>query len=143
MSNTNNLIDSTTQHVRSVLNAKFSNVIDFNDGSFAIPHGSSSVSVVVRTYTETECMIELMAQVVSGANISEELLRWLLRKNAELHLGAFGLLFDDTIVYTYAITWGSTGGTDLESAVTSVAVIADHYDDEIVAMSGGLRTVDV
>jgi hypothetical protein len=27
--------------------------------------------------------------------------------------------------------------------VTSVAVIADHYDDEIVAMAGGKRAADV
>ncbi|NQW30442.1 MAG: YbjN domain-containing protein [Ignavibacteria bacterium] len=143
MQTADSTFDTTLQHVRKVLNGKFQNVVDFNDGSFAIPHGSSSVSVVVRAYTETETMIELMAQVVNGASLNEELLRWLLRKNVELHLGAFGLLFDDTIVFTYALTGGSISPSELEAAVTSVAVIADHYDDEIVAMSGGLRAVDL
>jgi len=143
MQTADSTFDTTLQHVRKVLNGKFQNVVEFNDGSFAIPHGSSSVSVVVRAYTETETMIELMAQVVNGASLNEELLRWLLRKNVELHLGAFGLLFDDTIVFTYALTGGSISPSELEAAVTSVAVIADHYDDEIVAMSGGLRAVDL
>lgn len=143
MNSAESTFQKTLDNVRSVLSEKFSNVMDFNDGSFAIPHGSSGVSVFVRTYTETESMIELTAQVVNGANLTPELLHWLLRKNAELHLGAFGLLFDGTIVFTYAFPGGMVSQSQLEAAVTSVAVIADHYDDEIVAMSGGLRTADL
>jgi hypothetical protein len=137
------LINATRERVAAVLKAKFPNFIDFGDGSFAVPHGSSSVAVLVRSYTETDTMVELIAQIVSGANVTPDVMHWLLRKNAELHFGAFGLLFDNTIVYTYSIPGVHLDSEELESAITSVAVIADHYDDEIVNMAGGKRASDL
>lgn len=137
------IIESTRANVAAILKDRFSQTVDFSDGSYALSYGSSSVGVVVRRYTETDTMVEIMAQVVSGAEITPELLKWLLRKNAELHFGAFGLLFDDTIIYTYSLPGSKLDASELEAAVTSVAVIADHYDDEIVKMAGGMRTSDL
>ncbi|MBK6761427.1 MAG: YbjN domain-containing protein [Ignavibacteria bacterium] len=137
------IIESTRANVAAILKERFPQTVDFSDGSYALSYGSSSVGVVVRRYTETDTMVEIMAQVVSGAEITPELLKWLLRKNAELHFGAFGLLFDDTIIYTYSLPGSKLDASELEAAVTSVAVIADHYDDEIVKMAGGKRTSDL
>lgn len=137
------IIESTRANVAAILKDRFPQTVDFSDGSYALSYGSSSVGVVVRRYTETDTMVEIMAQVVSGAEITPELLKWLLRKNAELHFGAFGLLFDDTIIYTYSLPGSKLDASELEAAVTSVAVIADHYDDEIVKMAGGKRTSDL
>jgi len=136
------LIEQTRGKVRDVLAARFHNHIDFGDGTFAVPHGSSSVAIVVRPFTETDAMVELIAQIVSGATVSNELMHWLLRKNAELHFGAFGVLFDNTIIYTYAMSGNGLNANELEAAITSIAVIADHYDDEIVKMAGGKRATD-
>lgn len=136
------LLAEVREKVRAVLAARFHNHIDFGDGTYAVPHGSSSVAIVIRPFTESDAMVELIAQIVSGASVSQELMHWLLRKNAELHFGAFGMLFDDTIVYTYAISGNSFNANELEAAITSIAVIADHYDDEIVGMAGGKRATD-
>ena len=137
------LITEAQNAVRDVLAARFEDHIDFGDGTYAIPHGSSSVSIVVRPYTETDTIIELTAQVVSEGEVTPELMHWLLRKNAELHFGGFGLLFDDTIVFTYAISGTPIDANVLEAAITSVAVIADHYDDEIVKLAGGKRAAEL
>jgi hypothetical protein len=131
------ILGQTQQTVQQLLSEKFPHAENFGDGSFAIAHGSTSVAVIVRAYTETDTMVEIMAQVVSGAKVEADTMHWLLRKNAELHFGSFGLLFDDTIVFTYSLPGGSINANDLEAAITSVAVIADHYDNELVAMAGG------
>lgn len=136
------IITSTQSAVATILADRFPDHLDFGDGTFAIPHGSSSVSIVVRSYTETDAVIDLTAQVVSEANITAEITKWLLRKNAEIHMGSFGLLFDDTIIYSYSLSAREINADTLESAITSVAVIADHYDDEIVEKIGGKRVVD-
>jgi len=136
------LIAETQGKVQAVLAARFEDHMDFGDGSFAISHGSSSVSIVVRSYTETDTIVELTAQVVTEATVDSDLMHWLLRKNAELHMGGFALLFDDTIVFTYSMPGSSLDANTLEAAITSVAIIADHYDDEIVANAGGKRVVD-
>lgn len=142
MSTEQTLITATQNKVRNVLSERFPNHIDFGDGTFAVPYGSSSVAIMVRPYTETDTMVELIAQLVSEATVNNDVMHWLLRKNAELHMGAFGLLFDDSIVYSYAIAGNSLDADELESAIAAIAVISDHYDDEIVAMAGGKRAVD-
>ncbi len=137
------LLDATRKRVGEILSAHFVDLIDFHDGSWAIPHGSTSVMVVVRPFTESDTVVEVLAQCVTGATMTVELATWLLRKNAELHFGGFGLLFDDTVVFTYALPGNALTTEELESAIASVAVIADHYDDEIVAMGGGKRFADL
>lgn len=136
------LVRATRTRVAQILQERFPTAEDFGDGSYALSHGSSSVIIVVRPYTETDTMIEVMAQVVTGATMSADLMHFLLRKNAELHFGSFSLLFDDTIMYSYSLAGSTIDANELEAAVTSVSVIADHYDDEIVAMAGGKRAVD-
>lgn len=137
------IIDASRARVAAILKDRFPQSVDFEDGSYALSYGSSSVGVVVRGYTETDTMVEIMAQVVTGATITPQILTYLLRKNAELHFGAFGLLFDDTIIFTYSLPGANLDTSELEAAVTTVAVIADHYDDEIVKMAGGLRVSDL
>lgn len=137
------LIESTRLRVDSILHEAFPEYVPFSNGSFAVLHGSTQVVIVVRPFTENECVVECIAHVVSGATISEELMRYLLRKNAEIHLGGFGLLFDDTIVFTHSITASNMDRNELVTTIMSVAIIADHYDDEIVAMAGGQRATDV
>lgn len=136
------LVTATRVRVAQFLRERFPSTEDFGDGSYALSYGSSSVIVVVRPYTETDTMVELTAQVVTGATMSSDLMHFLLRKNAELHFGSFSLLFDDTIMYSYSLAGSTLDANELEAAVTSVAVIADHYDDEIVAMAGGKRAAD-
>jgi hypothetical protein len=143
MSTQHDLITATQARIKSVLERTFPNAIDFGDGSYTITHGSSSVIIVVRPYTESDTMVELMSQVVTGATITPELTKWLLRKNVELHFGGFGLLFDDTVVFTYSLPGANIDANELEAAITSVAVIADHYDDEIVRLAGGKRAADL
>lgn len=137
------LLDTARTTVGAFLAERFPDAIDYGDGSYTISHGSSSVMIVVRPYTETDTMVELISQIVTGATIDEEVMRWMLRKNAELHFGAFGLLFDDTIIFSYSLPGNSLDAGELESAITSVAVIADHYDDIIVNMAGGKRVADL
>ncbi|MES2766756.1 MAG: YbjN domain-containing protein [Bacteroidota bacterium] len=131
------LIDATAKKVETILKKNFSDYIAFENGSYTISRGSTQVIVVVRPFTESETCIECMSQVVTGARIDGELTSFLLRKNAELHFGAFGLLFDDTITFAHSITGTNVDENELATTVNSVAIIADYYDDEIVKMAGG------
>ena len=69
--------------------------------------------------------------------ILSDLMKWLLETNVDLHFGAFGLLFDGTIVYSQTLPGSDLSRQEFESTARTVAAIADHYDDEIVAMAGG------
>jgi hypothetical protein len=136
------LVNQTIEKVQDFLKSSFPDFISFENGSFTIARGSTQIMLVVRPFNETDTCIECMATVVSGAEITPELLHYLLRKNAELHFGAFGLLFDGTIIFSHSITGANLDANELITSVHSVAIIADYYDDEIVRMAGGNRATD-
>lgn len=136
------LIEQTKVKVQTVLNAHFPDHVSFDNASFSIDAGSSQVMIIIRPFTDTDTCIECMATLVSGATISEELLRFLMRKNAELHFGAFSLMFDDTICFAHSIAGINADDNEIITSIQSVALIADHYDDEIISMAGGKRCSD-
>ena len=98
--------------------------------------------IVVRHFVKNETIVECMSNVVTGANVTPEIMKFLLRKNAELHFGSFGLLFDDTITFSHAITGTNLDDNELITTLNSVAFISDYYDDVIVEMAGGKRASD-
>ena len=136
------LIEKTKDQVQTVLNSHFPDHVAFDNASFSIDVGSSQVMIIIRPFTDTDTCIECMATLVSGATVSEELLRFLMRKNAELHFGAFSLMFDDTICFAHSIAGINADENEIITSIQSVALIADHYDDEIISMAGGKRCSD-
>lgn len=136
------LINATVARVGEILAAEYPDHLNFGGGSFAVSRGSSQIVIVVRPYTDADTAVECIANVVSGGNITPELMKYLLRKNAELHFGAFGLLFDDTVIFTHTIAGANIDANELLTSLNAVAAIADHYDDEIVGMAGGRRALD-
>ncbi|TAE32708.1 MAG: hypothetical protein EAZ92_01350 [Candidatus Kapaibacterium sp.] len=137
------MIKDTAKRVEAMLKDTYPEYASFGDGSFTIRQGSSLVSVVVRPFTESETCVECTANVVSGAEISPAIMKFLLRKNAELHFGGFGLLFDGTITFSYSFPGMHLDKEEFHTALASVAIISDYYDDEIVAAAGGKRASDL
>ncbi|MFP4529253.1 MAG: T3SS (YopN, CesT) and YbjN peptide-binding chaperone 1 [Candidatus Kapaibacterium sp.] len=136
------LITNSIAKVEKMLEKHFPDHLKFDEGNYTITRGSTQVMIVVRPFTRDETCVEFFSHVASKADINNELMRFLLRKNAELHFGAFGLLFDDTIVFSHSIAGTNMDDNEFTTALNSVAVIADHYDDVIVEMAGGLRALD-
>lgn len=137
------LIESTIDKTEEILKAKFPEFLEFGRGRYTISRGSTQVMIVIRPFTEKETCVECIANVVTNAKISPDLMRFLLRKNAELHFGAFGLMFDDTITFSHTITGTNLDVNELVTSVNSVAIISDYYDDEIVSIAGGQRSADL
>jgi adenylate cyclase len=137
------VIHAATARVEKILNENFSEHLTFGDGSFTLKRGSTQVMIIVRPFADDETCIECISNVVTGAKITPDLMYFLLRKNAELHYGAFGLLFDDTITFSHSIFGKNLDANELINTVNSVAVIADYYDDIIVDLAGGKRAQDL
>ncbi len=137
------LISATKAKVETLLNENFPDFVEFGDGSYTISRGSSQVMIQIRPFTKTETCVEFVANVVTGAEITHELMHFLLRKNAELHFGAFGLFFDNTVVFQHTIAGTNMDKNEFVNSLNSVAIISDYYDDEIVKIAGGKRALDL
>lgn len=137
------VMDRITATVAECLEETYPDFVDYDNRTFTVEHGSTIVMITVRPFTDKEACIECFSQVVSGCEINTEILAFLLRKNTELHFGAFGLLFDNTITFSHSITGSDMNRDEFKNSLKVVAFIADHYDDKIVELAGGKRACDL
>jgi hypothetical protein len=116
-------------------------------GLYVIKQGSSYVMIsVIPTGEEKEhAMVRLTAQVVAGVRPEPALFRQLLILNNKLRFGAFAYEPEgELILFSHALLGGSTlNPNEVLAAVHDVALVADRYDDHIVARYGGRRMQDV
>lgn len=131
------MIDATKAKVRDYLAEVDPEFQEYESGMFTVQEGSAVVGITIRPWHEDDVAVEFTSQLVNGATINSDVMRWLLQKNAELHFGAFGLLFDDTILYSQTVPGGTLDKATFTTTARMVAAIADHYDDEILNMAGG------
>ncbi len=141
-----NIVAATQKKVKSFLKQIHgknytSTVQEIND-SFVIRRGSAAVHVSVRPWGKDDCLVTALAYVVQNAKIGPKLLANLMRRNAAEQIGAYGLLFDDTIVFSHSIAGAQLDINELRITIGTVAYVADESDDEIRKLAGGLRAVD-
>ena len=104
--------------------------------------GSAVAQVAVLPWGDDDATITTRAYLVTGAELTPDLMRYLLQKNAELRFGAFGVDEDGDILFEHSIVGSSCDKGELKASVLAVLVTADKYDDEIVARWGGERMLD-
>ena len=116
-------------------------------GLYVIKQGSSYVMIsVIATGPALEsALVRVTAQVVAGVRPDPVLLRQLLILNGKLRFGAFAYEPDgELILFSHALLGGATlNANEVQAAVHDVALVADRYDDHIVARYGGRRMQDV
>lgn len=109
---------------------------------YGVRFGSAFVQVSISPWGENEAIITTRSYVVYGANLREDLLKYLLRKNDEMRFGAFALDGDGDIVFSHTIVGSTCQKEELKASVYAVMKVADQYDDEIVGRWGGERALD-
>lgn len=109
---------------------------------FMLARGSAAASVGVFPLGN-DAVVTVRAWVVFGPEVTIELCQLLLRENARLHYGAFGLAGDQDICFRYSLVGSSISCESLKAAVETVLETADDFDDIIQAQFGGQRAMDV
>ena len=128
--------------LKDIYGKNYQDIVQEIDDSFVVRRGSAAVHVRVKPLSKDDCMVQAVAYVVQGAKIGPKLLGYLMRMNATMPIGAYGLLFDDTIVFSHSIAGAHLDRNELRTTVATVAFVADESDDDIRRMAGGLRAVD-
>jgi len=141
-----NIIADTRKKVRTLLKEiygkHFTEIVHEVDNTFVIRRGSAAVQVNVKPLSKEDCLVQALSYVVQGAKVGPKLLTYLMRHNATMPIGAFGLLFDDTVTFSHTITGGNLDKNELRTTIGTVAFVADETDDTIIKMAGGQRAVD-
>lgn len=140
------IVNATRTKIKSYLKEMYGrnyrNSVQEIDGSFVVRHGSAAVNIFIRPLTKDDCLVTSQAYVVQGGKIGPKLLNMLMRLNATNTVGAFGLLFDDTVVFRHSISGANVDLNEFRTSVRTVAFFADEYDDDILKLTGGYRAMD-
>jgi hypothetical protein len=116
-------------------------------GLYVIKQGSSYVMIAVLRSGPSgdQILVRVTAQVVAGVRAEAALLRQLLILNGRLRFGAFAYEpHGELIIFQHTLLGGGTlDDNEFRAAVHDVALVADRYDDHIVARYGGRRMQDV
>jgi hypothetical protein len=121
-----------------------------DDRLYVVKQGSSYVMISVvpsgpKDKPDERALVRVMAQVVSGVRPEAPLMRQLLILNGQLRFGAFAFVPEGSLImFGHSILGGdSMDVKELLATVHDVALVADEYDDRIVARYGGARMQDV
>jgi hypothetical protein len=121
-----------------------------DDRLYVVKQGSSYVMISVvpsgpKGKLNERALVRVVAQVVAGVNPEASLFRQLLILNGQLRFGAFAFIPDgNLIMFGHSILGGETMDVkELVATVHDIALVADEYDDRIVARYGGARMQDV
>ena len=109
---------------------------------FGVLVGSAFAQTAIYPFGEEESVISTRAYVVTGADLTADLMHFLLRENDRMTFGAFGIDEEGDIFFEHSILGSTCDPEELRSSVSSVVLIADEYDDLIVEKWGGQRAID-
>jgi hypothetical protein len=115
------------------------------DKLYVVKQGSSYVMVNVVPWGEDRAIVRCVAQLVRGVRMEAGLALQLLRLNSVLRFGAFAYVREgDLVLFLHSILGGETfDAPELLATIRDVALIADDWDDKIIARFGGQRMQDL
>ncbi|MDX9758665.1 MAG: YbjN domain-containing protein [Bacteroidota bacterium] len=129
-------------YLKEIYGKNYKTSVQEVDDAMVIHRGSAAITVFVRPLSKEDCLVTAQAYVVQGAKIGPKLLGMLMRLNATNPVGAFGMLFDDTIIFRHSISGANLDLNELRTSIRTVAFFADEYDDDIRKIAGGHRAID-
>ena len=109
---------------------------DADHCDFYLKYGSTVLEISIEPYEEDDAVIEVLAFCVQGVEPTFDLMRELLRLNAEVLLGAFSMEGRD-IFFSHSFLGRRLRPEQLIASLDTVASISDEYDEQLVEAYGG------
>ncbi|MCS6796088.1 MAG: YbjN domain-containing protein [Raineya sp.] len=99
------------------------------EDTYSCTFGTISVNIRVIGWHTEDVLVEVYAYVAENVNLTQEMAEELLRLNASVHFGSFGVTFDKAVVYSYSLAGANLDLNEFIAAVQTVATVADSYDE--------------
>ena len=115
-----------------------------DDGIYMLRYGSTAVVIRLIQDTVTEKRFaRFSATTLSDFDVTNVLLREVIRLNNEVLFGSFRLFEDHTLSFSTTILADHLDYEEFETSLTYVLRISDEYDDILQALVGGNRATDL
>jgi hypothetical protein len=130
------LLRSVKENVSKYLNQMFeaSEIMKFDD-TFAFSYGTATVNIQVLPWHSEDVLVEVYSYLTEESNLTADEMEELLRLNATVPFGSFGISMEGSIKFSYSLTGKNMDFDEFSSAVQTMAVIADEFDEKVVALA--------
>lgn len=137
-------MNSAKSRIRSFAANRKIELNNWGDDGFWLIEGSTIVYItfdIINESTKKE-MVSFTSLVVREVRVDSTLMSKLLKLNVKINFGAFGLE-DDVVFFKYSLLGNDhIDEAEFFNALSMVALIADEYDNKIIATHGGMNGVD-
>jgi uncharacterized protein YjfI (DUF2170 family) len=124
------LVEATRAKIDSYLHQLFhDDEIIHIDDMYTFSFGTVSVNIVVIPWHTDDVLVEVFSYLADEVNLDQEMLEEMLRLNATIPFGSFGLSMENSVKFSYALAGKNMDLNEFSAAVQNVAAIADQYDE--------------
>ncbi|MCB9764279.1 MAG: YbjN domain-containing protein [Alphaproteobacteria bacterium] len=105
-----------------------------------------STAIVVSLFMDEDArhtFVRFTAPTLSDFEPTLDLVREILRLNAEVLFGAFILFDENTLCFSATLLGDKLDFEEFETALSYVAQVSDDYDDMLQDLAGGHRVADL
>jgi hypothetical protein len=127
------LIASTQKKVEKYIGVLFHDheIVKIDD-FYTFTAGSVTVTVQVLPWHSEDVLVKVYSYVGDEKTpLTPEMREELLRQNATLPLGGFGLTYDGNAIFQYSLAGANLDLNEFEAAVQMVAKTADELDEHV------------
>lgn len=110
--------------------------------AFSITYGSAFIIAQVFAWGDNDATVTTRCYVVTGVELAQDLLLFLLQENDKMRFGAFGIDKDNDIFFEHTVVASTCDLEELKSSILAVVYTSDQYDDQIISRWGGQRAID-
>lgn len=127
------LIAATQKKVEQYMNELFHDyeIVKIDD-FYTFTFGSVSVTVQVLPWHSEDVLVKVYSYLGDeDSSLSQEMKDELLRMNANISFGGFGVTFEDQPIFSYSLAGANLDMNEFQAAVQMVAKTADEFDELI------------
>lgn len=100
------------------------------DDLYSFSFGTVSVNIIVRPWHAEDVLVDVFCYIAEDVNLNQDQLEELLRMNATIPFGSFGLSMENSIKFSYTLAGKNMDLNEFSAAVQNIAAIADQYDEQ-------------
>lgn len=125
------LVDATYAKIDGYMKELFheDEVIKIDD-LYSFSFGTVSVNIVVRPWHTEDVLVDVFCYIAEDKELSATQMEELLRMNATIPFGSFGLSMENSIKFSYTLAGKNMDLNEFSAAVQNIAAIADQYDEQ-------------
>ncbi|KOY85683.1 hypothetical protein AD998_05525 [bacterium 336/3] len=99
------------------------------ENTYSFAFGTVNVNIRIIGWHTEDVLVEVYSYLAENVAVDGKTAEELLRLNASMHFGSFGLTFDRAVIYSYSLAGANLDFNEFMAAVQTVATVADSYDE--------------